>query len=180
MYSRIVHEAIIGSTKKDIKQSIEEIICDELAFVEANSHPLDMYIFNKSVRAKYKIRRIPHLRVVDLIKKRNESGEFVRANVFPGDRVDYVILKGSGKVSERSEDVMYFREHNTLKDIDRSWYVSNILNPIEQLTSLFLEPQWLKKKISISSKELTRQQSGHKKITQYFFKLDDSSTSKKN
>ena len=170
---------MLRTTKKDIKESIEEIICDELALVEANSHPLEMYIFNKSVRAKYKSRSMPHLRVVDIIKKRNESGEFLRANVFPGDRIDYVILKGGGKVSERSEDVLYFREHNTLKDIDRSWYVSNILNPIDQLTSLFLEPQWLKKKISISCNELTRQQSGHKKITQYFFKLDDSSTQKK-
>ena len=162
MYKRVVIEAIISKTTKvDIKKSIQDIISQELKLVEANSHPLDMYIFNKSIRAKYKSRTLPHLHVVDLIKERNDNGSFMRDNVSPGDRIDYVILKGGGKVSERSEDVLYFKAHNSLKDIDRAWYVSNMFNSIYQLTILLLNNGWLKEKISQSCKELIRQQSGH-------------------
>ena len=175
IYRRIVDDAIISRetrTRDRIRADIMSVIEDELSKVVDDVHPVEMYIFSKSIRSSYKNRNLCHVRVVDKIAYRNKTGEFVRDLPVAGDRVEYVVLHGIGKVSDRSEDLEFFRDklENSTRKLDRSWYVNNTFNGLNQLTSLFIPPNWLRKKIDKCCKELQGQQSGHKKITCFFQK----------
>lgn len=99
-----------------VKLDKNEIPIESLVVTKGISKPLKDY---KGVQ--------PHIELVKKIKKRSPGGA-------PGigDRIGYVIVKGSQLMSERAEDPDYIKEHG-LK-IDSKYYLeSQLLPPLERV-----------------------------------------------
>lgn len=93
--------------------------------------PMEQLILSKQLAAEYKV-KLAHVAVRDKIRERAPGSEPQQ-----GDRVQYVIVEGPkrAKLSEKSEDPEWVREHNI--KLDYQYYFTNQLrNPVSDL----LEP----------------------------------------
>jgi DNA polymerase I len=70
---------------------------------------------------------LPHVQLARKLTARNPS-----AAPRVGERIGYVIVRGTGKLSERAEDPAYVKENNLALDVD--YYInSQLLPPIERI-----------------------------------------------
>jgi DNA polymerase delta subunit 1 len=91
--------------------------------------PMDKLLMSKQLAAEYKV-PTPHVAVRDKIRARAPGSEPQQ-----GDRVQFVIIKGDGKMYEKAEDPAWVREKNI--PIDYHYYFTNqFQKPVQDL----LEP----------------------------------------
>lgn len=91
--------------------------------------PMEKLLMSKQLAADYKV-KMAHVEVRDKIRARAPGSEPQQ-----GDRVPFVIIKGSGKMYEKAEDPAWVREKDI--PIDYDYYFSNqFKKPVQDL----LEP----------------------------------------
>lgn len=99
----------------------------------------DLFVTSKSLRVDYtyKNNRLPHLAVVERIRRRKPGSE-------PkcGDRVHYVVLKSKSSIRDdplymRVEDATYARENNLL--LDFGYYLKMVRKPLMDVFGCFCD-----------------------------------------
>jgi DNA polymerase delta subunit 1 len=134
----------------------------ELDALVQDKVPLLDFKLSKSRRKDYVNEDLPHLAVVDKMRRRNPGSE-----PQVGDRVPYVLCivpnNGKAKTFEKAEDIAYVREHPDECKIDRLYYLQHQVehsvlalmeHAVEDAASLFQAPV----------RQLTLQQSGQRSL----------------
>ena len=68
------------------------------------------------------------------------------SHVSPGERLSYVITQNGEKLSEKMEDVDYFKEHSETLRIDSLYYMKLMINPFDEvLLTVYKEKDIFKK-----------------------------------
>lgn len=123
--NKILHTIL---KEQDIKKAVD-IMKKEIENLKAGKTDISKLVITKSISRpieKYKGIQ-PHAEVVKKMKKRDISSA-----PGVGDRVSYVILKGTQLLSKRAEDPNYVKEHNL--PIDSKYYIENqLLPPLERV-----------------------------------------------
>lgn len=102
---------------------------DVLQKLEKNQIPIEKLVVTKSISKPVKEYKgvQPHVELLKKLRKRSPTSA-----PGMGDRIGYVIVKGSQLMSERAEDPDYIKEHG-LK-IDSRYYIENqVLPPLERV-----------------------------------------------
>ena len=86
----------------------------------------------------YKNRNLPQVRLADKLKQRIRDGILVQAPPQAGDRIDYVVICGKGKLCDCTEDPDWVQSNPKECKIDRVYYVNQqVRKPMAQLLSPF-------------------------------------------
>lgn len=117
---------------------IRQELSSALKQIKANEVPLEHFVISKSLKKYYSNpESMGQVVLANKIKERIEQGQMFREAYRPGDRIEYVIVEGKGKMCERCEDLEWVKTHKELK-IDRMYYVGNqLVKPLTQLTEMF-------------------------------------------
>ncbi len=113
--------------KNDIKLAVEyfkEVIEDILNM----KIPIEKFVITKTITKRPENYRgiQPHVELVKKIRQRNTEAPGV------GDRVAYVIVKGTQMLSKRAEDPTYVKENGL--ELDSKYYIENqLLSPLERV-----------------------------------------------
>lgn len=131
LIDKIIDDAIVHG---DLSRACDTIDRELERFLQPGSIPFSHFILSKSVKPldHYKPgQMLAHIEVVKKMKKRDPGSE-----PRPGDRVQYVIVEGSGKIAEKAVDVAYARANNL--PLDMTYYVNNcVRKAIVRFCSLF-------------------------------------------
>lgn len=113
--------------KNDIKLAVDyfkEVIEDILNM----KIPIEKFVITKTItkRPENYLGIQPHVELVKKIMQRNTEAPGV------GDRVSYVIVKGTQMLSKRAEDPAYVKENGL--ELDSKYYIENqLLSPLERV-----------------------------------------------
>jgi len=114
--------------EQDVKKAVK-IVKDTVNDIKAGKVDVDKLVITKSISRSLKAYKgiQPHVELVKKMKRRDPSSA-----PGVGDRVGYVIVRGTHMISKRAEDPEYIKKHK-LK-IDSKYYIeSQLLPPLERL-----------------------------------------------
>jgi DNA polymerase I len=129
LVSETLQEVISTILKEqDIKKAIKTVR-DKVEKIKAGEMDLEKLVITKGVSKTLKSYKgiQPH---VELVKKMRERDPASAPGV--GDRVGFVIIKGSEMISKRTEDPTYAEKHN-LKPDPKYYIESQLLPPLERV-----------------------------------------------
>jgi DNA polymerase I len=114
--------------EQDVKKAIKTVR-DKVEKIKTGEMGLEKLVITKSVSKTLKSYKgiQPH---VELVKKMKERDPASAPGV--GDRVSFVIIKGSEMISKRTEDPTYAEKHN-LKPDPKYYIESQLLPPLERV-----------------------------------------------
>lgn len=133
---RLQELSIYDDVNMDILRNIitrfgnKEDIDDDIA-----KHNLEYLAFKEYVKVSLPAQ-------VQLAERMRSRGSHVSA----GERLGYVITQNGDKLSEKMEDLDYFKEHSEILRIDYLYYIKLMINPIDEvLTTVYGEKDLFKK-----------------------------------
>jgi len=96
--------------------------------------PVEKLLMSKQLGSDYKV-AMPHVNVRDKMKRRAPGSEPQQ-----GDRVPFVIVTGTGKMSEKAEDPVWVREKKM--PVDFQYYFTNqFKKPVQDLLEPLIPPE---------------------------------------
>ena len=151
---------------EQVLKVIRQELSSALNRIKANEVPLEHFVISKSLKKYYSNpESMGQVVLANKIKDRIEQGQMFREAYRPGDRIEYVIVEGKGKMCERCEDLEWVKSHKDLK-IDRMYYVENqLVKPLTQLTDMFGSIEDL---FDEALADLNRQRLGMASLKRYF------------
>lgn len=72
-----------------------------------------------------------HIQLAEKMRKRG-----YRVDV--GSRIEYVITTNGGRLSDKLEEFLYYQKFSTVMDIDYTYYVKLLVNPLDQVLDIVL------------------------------------------
>jgi len=114
--------------EQDVKKAVK-IVKDKVNDIKMGKVDVDKLVVTKSVSRGLKSYKgiQPHIELVKKMRRRDPSSA-----PGVGDRVGYVIVRGTQMLSKRAEDPEYVKEHKI--PIDSKYYIeSQLLPPLERL-----------------------------------------------
>jgi DNA polymerase delta subunit 1 len=98
--------------------------------------PIEKLLMSKQLASDYKV-PMPHVTVRDKMRERAPGSEPQQ-----GDRVPFVIVKGSGRMFEKAEDPIWVAENNV--PIDYEYYFTNqFKKPIQDLLEPLISAEYI-------------------------------------
>ncbi len=127
--------------------------------------PMEKLLMSKQLSVDYKV-KMAHVEVRDKIRARAPGSEPQQ-----GDRVSFVIIKGSGKMYEKAEDPAWVREKGI--PIDYDYYFSNQLKkPVQDLLEpLVSTEQIFDKKFMVKTKSTSEMEARRSFLTHFGLKV---------
>lgn len=167
IYEKIVEMIFNGANKQDLFMAVEQYIQD--IYRDKLNHR--DYVITKSVgyfeeddeggMGDYKIRSLPendalrlkmlkgmseHEWKISCMPAQIQLAERMRLRNTPisvGSRLEYVVLRGVGKLGDKIEEYDYFTRHRNLK-LDPNYYVKSLINPLDQIFDVLYKEHFVK------------------------------------
>lgn len=114
--------------EKDVRKALN-IVKEKISDIKKGKMDINKLVITKSISKSLKTYKgiQPHVELLKKMKRRDPSSA-----PGVGDRIGYVIVKGTGQVSKRAEDPDYVIKHNI--PIDSDYYIENqLLPPLERV-----------------------------------------------
>ena len=115
-----------------VRARVKPVLVEQMEKLRLNKFPLEDYLISKGYRDNTKSNTVSQVQMVRRLNDRISKGEQTATPVLSGQRVEYLIPVGRGKVFERAVDPDWFRQKNM--EVDRQYYLTNqIIKPLSRL-----------------------------------------------
>ena len=121
-----------------VRRRVRPVLLAGLRRLLDDGYALDDYLICKSYRDNTKSDTVAHVRMVQRLNRRIEKGLQLATPVLSGQRVEYLVAQGKGKVCDRAVDKGWFLQKQMR--IDRHYYMTQqIIKPLQRLVEYFFQ-----------------------------------------
>ncbi|MBT97159.1 MAG: hypothetical protein CL902_00830 [Dehalococcoidia bacterium] len=156
-------DVVAARISQSLKSSFAPLT-DQNAVLE-DHYAMSDFVYSKQLRADYKNNNLPHVQMVEDLKRRIAAGTVTNVTVpRPGDKCEYVIVNGAGNISTRTRHPSIVK----LKDLDMQYYIKSIRTPLAGVLQWFMTEQQIGEQFEACTAVAVRRAIGVRSIRDYF------------